>query len=64
METELYGTCAAIAYAKELMADLDNQRAKKKREEESLTAKFNKIQDFEARAVCLLIFSVEFLFVA
>ena len=54
LETELYGIKAAIAYAKELMADLDNQRTTKKMEDESLTAKFNKIQDFEARAVCLL----------
>ena len=50
---ELYGISAAITYAKELMADLDDQRAMKKKEEDSLSTKFKKIQDFEARAVCL-----------
>ena len=50
---ELYGIDAAITYAKELMTDLDGQRAMKKKEEDSLSAKFKKIQDFEARAVCL-----------
>ena len=50
---ELYGISVAITYAKELMADLDDQRAMKKKEEDSLSTKFKKIQDFEARAVCL-----------
>ena len=51
LETELYGIDAATAYAKELIADLNNQRALKKQEEQQLTAKFAKIQDFEAKAV-------------
>jgi len=50
LEMELYGISVAITYAKELMADLDDQRAMKKKEEDSLSTKFKKIQDFEARA--------------
>lgn len=45
---------AATTYAKELIADLEEQKIFKKQEEKLLNAKYEKIQDFEAKAVSVI----------
>ncbi|XP_065056674.1 uncharacterized protein LOC135684905 [Rhopilema esculentum] len=50
LETELYGIEAAISYTKELINYVTSQRETKRKAEESLLAKYRKIQEFEKTA--------------
>eukprot|EP00795_Rhopilema_esculentum_P016583 gene16583-8007_t len=51
LETELYGIEAAISYTKELINYVTSQRETKRKAEESLLAKYRKIQEFEKTAL-------------